>query len=46
MRIAYSIEKPSGKETYQVLTNAKGARILLKEEFPDGATTELVRFEQ
>jgi hypothetical protein len=46
MRIAYSIEKPSGKETYQVLTNAKGARILLKEEFPDGATTELVRFDK
>jgi len=46
MRIAYSIEKPSGKETYQVLTNAKGARILLKEKFPDGATTELVRLEQ
>jgi hypothetical protein len=46
MRIAYSIEKPSGKETYQVLTNAKGARILLKEEFPDGATGELVRFDK
>jgi hypothetical protein len=46
MRIAYSIEKPSDKETYQVLTNAKGARILLKEEFPDGATTELVRFDK
>jgi hypothetical protein len=29
-----------------VLTNAKGARILLKEEFPDGATTELVRFDK
>jgi hypothetical protein len=42
MRIAYSIEKPSGKETYQVLTNAKGARVLLKEEFPKGAVGELV----
>jgi Protein of unknown function (DUF3108) len=46
MRIAYSIEKPSGKETYQVLTNAKGPRILLKEELPDGATGELVRFDK
>jgi Protein of unknown function (DUF3108) len=46
MRIVYTIEKPSGKETYQVLTNAKGARIPLKEEFPDGATTELVRFNE
>jgi hypothetical protein len=31
IRIAYSIEKPGGTETYQVLTNATGARILLKE---------------
>ena len=37
------IEKPDGKETYQVLTNATGARILLKEEFPNGAITELLR---
>jgi hypothetical protein len=37
--------KTFGKETH-ALTNAKGARILLKEEFPYGATTELVRFEQ
>ena len=43
IRIAYSIEKPDGKETYQVLTNATGARILLKEEFPNGAITELLR---
>jgi hypothetical protein len=41
MRIAYNIEKPSGKEAYQVLTDAKGARVLLKEEFPNGAIVEL-----
>jgi hypothetical protein len=46
IRIAYSIEKPGGTETYQVLTNATGARILLKEEFPDGAVGELVRFNE
>ena len=43
IRIAYTIEKPDHKETYQVLTNATGARILLKEEFPNGAITELLR---
>jgi hypothetical protein len=42
IRIAYTIEKPGGKETYHVLTNATGARVLLKEEFPNGAIVELV----
>jgi Protein of unknown function (DUF3108) len=46
IRIAYSIEKPDGKETYQVLTNATGARVLLKEEFPNRAIVELVRFDK
>jgi hypothetical protein len=46
IRIAYSIEKSDHTEKYQVLTNAAGARILLKEEFPDGAVTELVRFNE
>jgi hypothetical protein len=46
IRIAYSIEKPDGNETYQVLTNATGARVLLKEEFPNGAIVELVRFNE
>jgi len=46
IRIAYRIEKPEHNETYQVLTNAQGARILLKEEFPDGAIIELVRFNE
>jgi hypothetical protein len=45
-RIAYSIEKPDHTETYQGLTNAAGARILLKEEFPNGAVTELIRFRE
>jgi POT family proton-dependent oligopeptide transporter len=46
IRIAYRMEKPEHNETYQVLTNAKGARILLKEEFPNGAIGELVRFNE
>jgi len=43
VRIIYSIQKSSGKEVYQVLTNVNGPRMLLKEEFPDGAVSELVR---
>jgi hypothetical protein len=46
IRIAYRMEKPEHNETYQVLTNSKGPRILLKEEFPDGAVTELVHFNE
>jgi hypothetical protein len=42
IRIAYTMEKPDGKETYHVLTNATGARVLLKEEFSNGAIAELV----
>jgi hypothetical protein len=42
IRIAYTMDKPGGKETYHGLTNAKGARVLLKEEFPKGAIVELV----
>jgi hypothetical protein len=30
-------------EVYQVLTNREGLRMLLKEEFPDGAVTELLK---
>jgi Protein of unknown function (DUF3108) len=46
IRIVYRMEKPEHNETYQVFTNAKGPRILLKEEFPDGAIGELVRFNE
>ena len=46
IRITYRMEKPGHNETYQVLTNAKGPRILLKEEFPDGAIGELVRLNE
>jgi hypothetical protein len=42
IRIIYRIEKSSGSEIYQVLTNVAGPRMLLKEEFPNGAISELV----
>lgn len=42
MRIVYRVEKPTGTEVYQVLTQREGPRMLLKEEFPDGAVSELV----
>jgi hypothetical protein len=43
MRIVYQIEKTNAVETYQVLTNARGPRMLLREEFPNGAVTDLLR---
>jgi hypothetical protein len=46
IRIAYTMDKPGGKETYHVLTNATGASVLLKEEFPNGAIVELVSFNE
>jgi hypothetical protein len=41
VRIVYRIEKAGGAETYQLLTNRQGPRILLKEEFPNGASSVL-----
>jgi hypothetical protein len=41
VRIIYRVEKSSGSETYQVLTNTEGPRMLLKEEFPKGSIMEL-----
>lgn len=43
-RILYRIEKTKGTEEYQVLTNWSGPRMLLKEEFPNGAVTELKKY--
>jgi hypothetical protein len=42
MRIVYRIEKANGTELYQVLTNVAGPRMLLREEFQNGAVTDLV----
>jgi hypothetical protein len=46
VRIVYRIAKSGGTETYQVLTNSEGPRMLIREEFPNGAITQLVRAEQ
>ena len=43
MRIVYRIEKARGTEVYQILTNRDGPRMALKEEFPNGAVSELVQ---
>ena len=43
IRIIYTIQKSGGNEVYQVLTNTTGPRMLLKEEFPNGAVSELVK---
>ena len=42
MRISYRIEKANGTEVYQVLTNRNGPRMLLREEFQNGAVTDLI----
>ena len=42
MRIVYRIEKADGTEVYQVLTNVGGPRMLLREEFQNGAVTDLI----
>ena len=43
VRIIYRIEKTRGPEVYQILTNRDGPRMVLKEEFPNGAVSELVQ---
>jgi len=43
VRIVYRIEKARGAEAYQILTNRDGPRMALKEEFPNGAVSELVQ---
>ena len=42
-RVVYRIEKARGAEVYQILTNRDRPRIVLKEEFPNGAVSELVQ---
>lgn len=45
VRIVYRINKPSGAETYQLLVKHQGPRILVKEEFPNGLVSVLVKAE-
>jgi hypothetical protein len=42
MRVVYRIEKSRGTETYEVLVKKEIPRVLVKEQFPNGAVTELV----
>ena len=46
VRIVYRIEKARGAEVYQILTNRDGPRMALKEEFPNGAVSELVQVKE
>jgi hypothetical protein len=41
-RITYEVSKSRGKETYVVFANARGPRMMLREDFQDGVVTELV----
>lgn len=45
-RIVYRIDKASGSETYQLLVNHQGPRILVKEEFPNGLVSVLIKAEE
>ncbi len=40
--VVYSISKSNGAEEYRLLVRTTGPRLMLKEEFPNGAVTELV----
>jgi hypothetical protein len=43
MRVVYQIKKTNGVEIYQVLTNVESPHMLLREEFPNGAITDLLK---
>jgi hypothetical protein len=44
VRVVYRIEKNRGTETYEVLVKRDLPRMLVKEQFPNGAVTELSSF--
>jgi hypothetical protein len=43
LRVVYRIDKAGKSETYQVLATTKTPRFMVKEFFPNGAVTELVK---
>jgi hypothetical protein len=45
-RVAYTIEKSRGSETYEVFVHPELPRFLVKEIFPDGAVTELTSLQK
>jgi hypothetical protein len=42
IRVVYRIEKNRGTEVYELLAHKQSPRFMVKEEFPNGAVTELV----
>jgi hypothetical protein len=44
-RVIYRVEKNTGAETYQVLASKEIPRMMIREDFPDGASAELVHVE-
>jgi hypothetical protein len=44
-RVTYRIEKSTGAETYQVLASEAIPRMMVREDFPDGARSELIQME-
>jgi len=43
VRISYRIDKRNGAETYEVFVTKQAPRFLVKEKFPNGSVTELVK---
>jgi hypothetical protein len=42
MRVIYQIEKSKGAERYEVLASKTEPRVMIREDFPDGTTSELI----
>jgi hypothetical protein len=42
MRVIYQIEKSKGAERYEVLARKTEPRVMIREDFPDGTTSELI----
>jgi hypothetical protein len=41
MRVIYQIEKSKGTERYEVFASKTEPRVMIREDFPDGTTSEL-----
>jgi hypothetical protein len=42
MRVIYQIEKSKGTKRYEVFASKTEPRMMIREDFPDGTTTELI----
>jgi hypothetical protein len=45
MRVVYQIEKSKATERYEVLATKTEPRMMIREDFPDGTTSELIGIE-